>query len=311
MTSIDPQSGSPDYTKRIRLVSELQATSFLGTVILYCVFGYHLQIAKIVASYIANLYLQIALCWLPLGLVCIITSLPVSFYNFYRQRKFGLLKLGIGAWLRDLLKASLLGFLLYGAILEIVYSSHALSRSYDWISSGFLMAILMLAITRSFPWILSLFYPVVPLENQPLRERLLALANKAGMNAGTIFEWRISARTRQANAMVAGIGAARRILLTDTLIAELTEEEVEAMVAHEFGHCALHHVAKRLIFQFFWLQCRFLSHRFLCKTWDIFLCGRQQRLVRSILNPRNSFPVVSGARLRQLLSSFSFTEAGK
>jgi STE24 endopeptidase len=69
------------------------------------------------------------------------------------------------------------------------------------------------------------------------------------MTAGTIYEWRISGRTRQANALVTGVGAARRILLTDTLISGLSEQEVEAMVAHELGHCAHHHIAKKLLLQ--------------------------------------------------------------
>jgi STE24 endopeptidase len=204
-----------------------------------------------VSFHIANLYLKIAFCWIPLFVVCTAVSLPVSCYNFYLQRKFGLLRLGIGGWLRDFLKASVLGFLLYVVILEIAYFSHAVFPVYSWIGAGLLTSIFFLMVTRSFPWILSLFYPVVPLENATLRGRLIALANKADMNAGTLFEWRVSGRTRQANALVSGVGATRRILLTDTLIAALSEEEVEAMVAHEFGHCAHHHIAKRLLLQFF------------------------------------------------------------
>jgi predicted Zn-dependent protease len=81
---------------------------------------------------------------------------------------------------------------------------------------------------------------------------LLNLPPKPAFAQEAIYEWRISGRTRQANAFVSGVGAIRRILLTDTLISRLSTEEVEAIVAHELGHCALHHVAKRVLPQGDW-----------------------------------------------------------
>jgi STE24 endopeptidase len=156
---------------------------------------------------------------------------------------------GLRTFLRDSFKANVLSFLLGGALIEIAFVSHTIFPSFGWICAGLLYALLFLGINRSLPWILSLFYPVVPLADGSLKDRLARLATKAGMRARAILEWRISGRTRQANALVTGIGATRRILLTDTLISALSEEEVEALVAHEFGHCALHHVAKRLTLQ--------------------------------------------------------------
>jgi len=64
---------------------------------------------------------------------------------------------------------------------------------------------------------------------------------------GTIYEWRIAESTRRANALVTGIGSAD--IATDTLISALSEDEVDAIVAHELGHCALHHVRARLLLQ--------------------------------------------------------------
>lgn len=123
-----------------------------------------------------------------------------------------------------------------------------------------LCSLLFLGLIRFFPWLMSLFYPVTPLRNDSLRQRLDRLVIKAGIRIETIYEWRISGRTRRANALVAGIGTGLRILLTDTLVTELTEDEVEAIVGHELGHCALHHVNKRVALQsvmfcgIFWLM---------------------------------------------------------
>lgn len=191
--------------------------------------------------------------------ICTAASLPALWYHFYLDQKFGLTKSRLSTWLLDSLKGKGLAFILGGAIVEIAFVSHKLSPAHGWLWAGVLCSLLFLGMIQLFPWLLSLFYPAAPLKNDPLQQRLNRLAMKAGVRVGIISEWRISGRTRQANALVAGIGTSRRILLTDTLIAELSEDEVEAIVGHELGHCALHHVSQRVALQgvmfcgIFWL----------------------------------------------------------
>lgn len=248
-SSIEQQNSGRAFTKRVRWAGEFQFLAFFLAVAGYGGFGLHHRADIFARSSTHNFYLQIALCWFPFWAVCTVCTFPVTCYTFYLQRKFGVATAGLRTFLRDSFKANVLSFLLGGALIEIAFVSHTIFPSFGWICAGLLYALLFLGINRSLPWILSLFYPVVPLADGSLKERLARLANKAGMRARAILEWRISGRTRQANALVTGIGATRRILLTDTLISALSEEEVEALVAHEFGHCALHHVAKRLILQ--------------------------------------------------------------
>jgi STE24 endopeptidase len=81
-----------------------------------------------------------------------------------------------------------------------------------------------------------LFYDITPLTRDELRERLLALAGKAGTHIAGVFEWRLSDRTKKANAALAGIGRTRRILLSDTLLAEHSDDEIEVILAHELAH---------------------------------------------------------------------------
>jgi STE24 endopeptidase len=239
------------FTKRYRWVAEFQFLALFLTIVIYCLLGFHERVAALAKSFTGNFYLQVALCWLPLWAVCTLVSLPGTCYGFFLQRKFGLATAALRAWLWDSIKANLLLLVFTGVLLEIVFTCHIIFPVYGWLCAGFATSLLLLGITRSLAWILSLFYPVLPLENASLRERLARLATKAGLRVGTIYEWKISSRTRHANALVAGTGGARRILLTDTLIAALSEDEMEAIVAHEFGHCALHHVAKRLLLQGF------------------------------------------------------------
>ena len=84
--------------------------------------------------------------------------------------------------------------------------------------------------------LLPLFYDFKPLDRPALADRLVALAERAGARVLGVFEWRLSDRTRKANAALAGIGRTRRILLSDTLLAEHSDDEIEVILAHELAH---------------------------------------------------------------------------
>ncbi len=245
----DAQSVGRAYTKSLKSAKQLQIIVPLIAISIYLYLGLHeasAQFAKAVTKYF---YLQVALCWIPLWILCAAGSLLVSCYRLRLERKFKLSESPLGPWLLDSLKAQAVLFVLGGAIVEITFVSHALSPSHDWILAALLCSLLFLGVGELTPWLLSLFYAVEPLASDSLRTKLAVLADKAGIPAGKIYEWQISGRTRKANALVAGIGGGRRILVTDTLLNTLSEEEVEALVAHELGHYALHHTTKRVALQ--------------------------------------------------------------
>jgi STE24 endopeptidase len=81
-----------------------------------------------------------------------------------------------------------------------------------------------------------MFYKFKPLERPALVARLLALAEKARTEVVGVFEWVLSGHTRKANAALAGMGQTRRILLSDTLLADYSEDEIEVVLAHELAH---------------------------------------------------------------------------
>jgi len=79
-------------------------------------------------------------------------------------------------------------------------------------------------------------YRVKPLEKESLRARLLALADRAGAGVLGAYEWGLGDKTNKANAALAGIGATRRILVSDTMLADYSDEEIEVVLAHELAH---------------------------------------------------------------------------
>jgi STE24 endopeptidase len=231
------------------VAAQLRFIAILLAFFAYVVLGINQRSASLAQTATNNFYLQLLICWSALWLLCAVAQLPASLYRFILDHKFHVAKSGVRSWLRDFLKSSALGFAFGAAIVGIAFASNNLFPSHGWILAGLLSSFLFMAANRSLPWILSFFYPVLPLANKSLQERLTQLASKAHLRVGTIYEWRISETTRRANALVTGVGSARRILLTDTLIHSLTEDEVDAIVAHELGHCALHHVRARLLLQ--------------------------------------------------------------
>ena len=254
MTS-DPTQQNADldlgraYTKKRRWLGEMQFSAMFLAILLYSLLGLHNWSARFATEITTNFYLQALVCWTFLWVACLAASLPVSVYHFFVDRKFRMAKLNVYRWFLDLLKAKALLFVFGATIVEIVFFCGASFPEYGWVLAGILCSVTLFAAAAIAPWLLSLFYPVRLLENPTLRERLVRLAAKAKVSVGPVYEWQISARTRAANALVAGIGSSRRILLTDTLLSVLSEDEVEAIVAHELGHCALNHTRKRLLVQ--------------------------------------------------------------
>jgi STE24 endopeptidase len=95
-------------------------------------------------------------------------------------------------------------------------------------------------------YLLPLFCTFRPLERPALVDRLVRLAERAGTSIMGVFEWRMSEKTRKANAALAGIGRTRRILLSDTLLAEHSDDEIEVILAHELSHHVHHDIWKAL-----------------------------------------------------------------
>src|SRR4029079_3962563 len=77
---------------------------------------------------------------------------------------------------------------------------------------------------------------VKPLDHESLRARLMTLANRAGARVIGAYEWALAAKTKKANAALTGLGGTRRILVSDTMLAEYSEEEIEVVLAHEIAH---------------------------------------------------------------------------
>ena len=176
---------------------------------------------------------------LPLGLV----------RGYWLPRRFGLLHQPLGGWLADRLKAMLIGGALGLAAVEVVYALLELTPFW-WLVAAVVFFAAQVALTAVLPvWIVPLFYRLVPLADDGLRERLLALARRAGVDTIGVFVADQSKKSRTANAAVVGLGRTRRIILFGTLLADFPGEEIEWVLAHELGHHVHGDVRRGLLVQ--------------------------------------------------------------
>jgi STE24 endopeptidase len=182
--------------------------------------------------------LAVALYVLLLAALHEIVALPLGFYSGYQlERRYNLSTERAGQWFKEHVKASLVGLVLGLAGLTLLYFAIARWPVWWWAAAGTGFSVVTIILANLGPvLLLPLFYHLTPLDRPHLREHLLQLAAGAGVRAAGIFRWALSARTRKANAALTGLGATRRILLSDTLLDEYSDDEIAVIIAHELAH---------------------------------------------------------------------------
>ncbi len=187
--------------------------------------------------------------------VLVITSLleiPFNLYStFVIEARFGFNKMTFRLYLLDALKGLLLGSILgLPLLLGILWLMERMGDSWwlyvwaVWVS----FSLLLLFIYPSF--IAPLFNKFQPLQDASLKARIEALLHKCGFTAQGLFVMDGSKRSTHGNAYFTGFGKTKRIVFFDTLIARLTPDEIDAVLAHELGHFKRRHVLKRIVLTF-------------------------------------------------------------
>src|SRR5260221_1896180 len=110
---------------------------------------------------------------------------------------------------------------------------------------GVVVLLAQLAPVVLFP----IFYKFEPLENEELKRRLIVLSERAGTRVRGVYKWHLSEKSKKANAALTGLGATRRIILADTLLDNYSDDEIEAVLAHELGHHVHRHILKSIFVQ--------------------------------------------------------------
>jgi STE24 endopeptidase len=181
-------------------------------------------------------------------LLHILVSLPLSFYShFIVEHQFGLSNQSLRRWIRNWSLSNVLtiglGIALNVGLFWIIWHT----GEYWWLIAAAAFFVVSIILGQLAPVvIMPLFYKVERIENTELDSRMKHLAEGTGITIEGVYRLGLSADTQKANAMLAGLGRTRRVLMGDTLLEKFTPEEIDVIFAHELGHDVHRHIPKMI-----------------------------------------------------------------
>jgi STE24 endopeptidase len=192
-----------------------------------------------------------ALYFLGLMIFLGMIMMPFTYYQGYvLPKRYGISTQTLKDWVSDGLKASGIGLLLGLAIVIVVYLLIDNLQGTWWLWASVALFIFTVLLTRLMPTLLlPIFYDLEPLDDVDLKQKLTDLARRAGTQIRGIYTMDLSSKGTTANAMLAGLGDTRRIILSDTLIDQYTPEEIEVIMAHELAHHLHRDITKMIVMQ--------------------------------------------------------------
>ncbi|HUM06760.1 MAG TPA: M48 family metallopeptidase [Terriglobales bacterium] len=203
-----------------------------------------------------------------------IIGAPFEYYGFRLEHEYHLSNQRMRSWIWDECKGLLVGLVLATVVVEILY---LLIRHVQhwWLVAWAVFLGLFVLLAQLAPVVLfPIFYKFEPMENEELRKRLVLLSERAGTRVRGVYKWKLSEKSKKANAALTGLGSTRRIILADTLLDNYNNDEIEAVLAHELGHHVHRHILKSILVQAgitlfgFWLASEVL--RYAVERWNMF-----------------------------------------
>ena len=231
---------------RLSLLRGLLSALALGAFLFAGGLGaYDAWVASLAHSFIANGVLFLA------GLLVVnaLLAVPFQLYSDFRlEAEYGFNRQTAGLWWSDWLKSTALSLLLTlalsaGALALVQAAPHSW---WLWVSA--LISSVSLVLTVLSPYLIEpLFYRMEPLNEAGLRDGIKAMTERAGVHVGRVLKMDASRRSSHSNAYFTGFGRQKRVVLFDTLLAQMSESQILAVLAHELGHWKKHHVLTRMI----------------------------------------------------------------
>ncbi len=203
----------------------------------------------VVVSYTENTIAQTLGFMLGVSLVSEIISFPFDWYaTFHIEEKYGFNKMTVRTYLSDMVKNMVLSVLLGGVLLAVVVWFYECSGPSFWWYAWMCVTVFSVFMAMFYSrLIVPLFNKQTPLTEGSLRDKIQAFCQKVGFKLENIYVMDGSKRSTKSNAYFTGLGPQKRIVLYDTLLQDLTEKEIVAVLAHEIGHYQKKHTLQFMV----------------------------------------------------------------
>ncbi|MGB6009129.1 M48 family metallopeptidase [Castellaniella sp.] len=198
-----------------------------------------------------ELWRQLALVGCVLALLGIVGLAFSAWRTFRLEARYGFNRMTPRLFITDALKLLLITLVLGAPLLAaILWIMGATGTDWAWWAWGLWVAFNLLVLWLYPSFIAPVFNRFTPLDDPELSQRIHALAQRCHFGLSGLFVMDGSRRSAHGNAYFTGFGRHRRIVFFDTLLSRLNADEVEAVLAHELGHFAHHHILRRIVFSF-------------------------------------------------------------
>ena len=197
-----------------------------------------------------NIIGQALIFFAALAVISGIAGLPFDLYHtFVLERKYGFSTITWKLWLADLLKSLLISAIIMAIIVSALIAFITYLPKSWWFWGWAFFTLFQVVMLWLYPVLIApLFNKFEPIKDESLKEKIVALLSKAGLQAKGIYQVDEGKRSKHTNAYFTGIGKTKRIVLYDTLLSSHTQEEIVSVLAHEIGHWKKKHILKQLAF---------------------------------------------------------------
>lgn len=256
-----------DYSRSKTYLAVISSLVGSGLVLLLVSSGWLGTLESWVSSLAVGTILQGILYVYLISLIFGVVSLPTTIYaQFVIEARYGFNRMTWKLFILDGLKSLLVSLVLMTPLLALLFVLIRAGTLW-WLWGFILFTAFQLVMIVLYPKVIApLFNKFTPLEEGSLKEKVRALADHLGFKTRGIFVMDGSKRSRHSNAYFSGLGRVKRIVLFDTLIRSLAEDQVAGVLAHEIGHEKLGHILKRLALSVssgllgFWLVSLLLNY---------------------------------------------------
>lgn len=242
-------------TLRFSLITKSVSTVLIVVLLASGFFG---LVERWSSQWFANAVLQTIAFLGVISLLQVIVGLPFSYYKtFVIEEKFGFNKTTRKTFWLDQLKQLLLMAVLGGLLVFLLQTLYMAFTDRLWLflltAWAALCVIIVVIFILSTKVFVKLFNKLTPLPESPLRDRIESLAEKVGFSVTAISEMDASRRSTKLNAFFSGLGKTREVVLYDTLMEKMDDDQIVAVLAHELGHAIHKDVVRMLLQQFIML----------------------------------------------------------